>query len=129
MELNPQEQSSVRFTAILGLQDHTRCPKKLYDDHVMEFNQMHFMYEKDEYKLSKVEGFKPFFVLHQLLRKTLSPKEGDSSRVPQYERNILHAISDEERFNVFNFIFLGNLECACQQQPVMRLCTLYHEDD
>jgi hypothetical protein len=66
---------------------------------------MSFMYEKDYYKLSKVEGFKPFFVLHQLLRKTLPPREGDSSRVPQYERNILHAICEEERFNVFDFIF------------------------
>jgi hypothetical protein len=64
------------------------------------------MYEKDEYKLSKVEGFKPlFFVLHRLLRKTLSPREDDSSRVPQYERNILHAINEEEMFNVFDFIF------------------------
>jgi hypothetical protein len=35
----------------------------------------------------------------------LSPREGDSSRVPQYERNTLHAISEEERFNVFDFIF------------------------
>jgi hypothetical protein len=35
----------------------------------------------------------------------LSPREGDSSRVPQYARNILHAISEEERFNVFDFIF------------------------
>jgi hypothetical protein len=74
--------SLVRFTAILGLQDDTRYPKKLHDDRVMELNQMCFMYEKDEYKLSKVEGFKPFFVLHHLLRKTLSPSEGDSSRVP-----------------------------------------------
>jgi hypothetical protein len=97
--------SLVRFAAILGLKDHTRYPKKLHDDRVMELNRMHFMYEKDEYKLSKVEGFKPFFVLHRLLRKTLSLREGDSSRVPQYERNILHAISEEERFNVFDFIF------------------------
>jgi hypothetical protein len=50
----------------------------------------------------------------------LSPREGDSSMVPQYERNILHAISEEERFNVFNFIFQeilnvdvsNNLSCA-----------------
>jgi hypothetical protein len=63
------------------------------------------MYEKDEYKLSKVEGFKPFFVLHRLLWMTLSPWKGDSYRAPQYERNILHAISEEERFNVFGFIF------------------------
>jgi hypothetical protein len=97
--------SLVRCAAILGLQDHTCYPKRLCDDCVMELNQMRFMYEKDEYKLSKVEYFKPFFVLHWLLRKTLSPREGDSSRVPQYERNILHAISEKERFNVFDFIF------------------------
>jgi hypothetical protein len=53
------------------------------------------MYENDEYKLSKIEGFKPFFLLHRLLQKTLSPREGDSSRVPEYERNILHAISEK----------------------------------
>jgi hypothetical protein len=53
--------SLVRFFAILGLQDHTRYPKKLHDKHVMKLNEVRFMYEKDEYKLSKVEGFKPFF--------------------------------------------------------------------
>jgi hypothetical protein len=74
--------SLVRFDAILGLQDHIHYPKKLHDDRVMELNQTRFMYEKDEYKLSKVEGFKPFFVLHRLLRKILSPREDDSSRVP-----------------------------------------------
>jgi hypothetical protein len=52
--------SLVRFAVILGLQDQTRYPKKLHDDCVMELNRMHFMYEKDEYKLSKVEGFKLF---------------------------------------------------------------------
>jgi hypothetical protein len=52
----------VRFAAILGLKDHAHYPKKLYDDHVMELNWMRFMYEKDGYKLSKVEEFKPFFL-------------------------------------------------------------------
>jgi hypothetical protein len=75
--------SLVRFAAILGLQDHTHYPKKLHDDRVMELNQLRFMYEKDKYELSKIEDFKPFFfVLHQLLWKTLSPWEGDSSIVP-----------------------------------------------
>jgi hypothetical protein len=54
--------SLIRFTAILGIKDHTHYPKKLHVDHVMELNWMHFMYEKDEYKLSKLEGFKPFFL-------------------------------------------------------------------
>jgi hypothetical protein len=53
--------SLVRFTAILDLQDHTRYPKKLHDDRVMKLSRICFMYEKDEYKRSKVEGFKLFF--------------------------------------------------------------------
>jgi hypothetical protein len=56
--------SFVRFIAILDLQDHTCYPKKLHHDHVIELNWMRFMYEKDEYILSKVEGFKLFFVLY-----------------------------------------------------------------
>jgi hypothetical protein len=74
--------SLVRFTVIFDLQDHTRYPKKLHDDRVIELNRMCFMYEKDEHKLFKIECFKPFFVLHHFLRKTLSPRKGDSSRVP-----------------------------------------------
>jgi hypothetical protein len=35
----------------------------------------------------------------------LSPREGDSSRVPHYEINILHAINEEGWFHVFDFIF------------------------
>jgi hypothetical protein len=54
--------SLVRFATILDLKDHPYYRKKLHDDHVMELNRMRFMYEKDEYKLSKVEGFKPFFL-------------------------------------------------------------------
>jgi hypothetical protein len=53
--------SVVRFASILGLKDHTHYPKKLHDERVMELNRMRFIYEKDEYKLSKVEGFKPSF--------------------------------------------------------------------
>jgi hypothetical protein len=54
--------SLVRFAGILGLQDHTHYPNKLHEGRVTELNWMCFMYEKDEYKLSKVEGFKPLFL-------------------------------------------------------------------
>jgi hypothetical protein len=53
----------------------------------------------------KLKDSNHFFVLQRLLWKSLSLREGDSSRVHQYERNILHAISEEKRFNVFDFIF------------------------
>jgi hypothetical protein len=53
----------------------------------------------------KLKDSNHFFMLHRFLWKTLSPREGNSSRVPQYERNILYTISEEEMFNVFDFIF------------------------
>jgi hypothetical protein len=68
--------SLVRFVAILGLQHHTRYPKKLHDDHVMELNRMRFMYEKDEYKLSKVECFQPFFCVASAFAEDLVSKGG-----------------------------------------------------
>jgi hypothetical protein len=38
-------------------------------------------------------------VLHQVIWKTLAPREGDSSRVPQFERNLLKAISKKTKFD------------------------------
>jgi hypothetical protein len=34
----------------------------------------------------------------------LASRDGDSSRVPQFERNLLNAISERTKFNVFDFI-------------------------
>jgi hypothetical protein len=43
-------------------------------------------------------------ILHWVIWKTLAPREGDSSRVPQFERNLLKAISEKTMFNAFDFI-------------------------
>jgi hypothetical protein len=42
----------------------------------MELNRMRFMYEKDEYKLSKVEGFKPFFCVPSAFAEDFVSKGG-----------------------------------------------------
>jgi hypothetical protein len=68
--------SFIRFAAILGLLDHTHYPNKLHDDRMMELNRMRFMYEKDEYKLSKFEGFKPFFCAPSAFAKDFVSKRG-----------------------------------------------------
>jgi hypothetical protein len=44
-------------------------------------------------------------VFHRLVWKTLAPREGDSSRVPQYERNFMQYIRGNEQFNAFDLIF------------------------
>jgi hypothetical protein len=53
----------------------------------------------------KVEWLLPhFLVLHQMMRKTLSPRVGYSDVIPAYERNLLDALMKPVRFDVFEYI-------------------------
>jgi hypothetical protein len=57
---------------------------------VLELNEMSSMYETTDFRALSITNFKPeLIVLHRVVRKTLAPRESDSSRVPQYERNLL----------------------------------------
>jgi hypothetical protein len=62
-------------------------------------------------------------VLHKVIRKTLAPREGDSPRVPQFERNLLKAIFEKTKFNAFDFIIqeMWNIaisnKCSCAYAP------------
>jgi hypothetical protein len=79
------------------------------------------MYETSDFNAPTITNFKPeMIVLHRVIRKTLAPREGGSSRVPQFERNLLKAISEKTKFNAFDFIvqemwniaISNNLSCA-----------------
>jgi hypothetical protein len=53
----------------------------------------------------KVEVILPhFFVLHQMMRRTLAPRIGDLNTIPAYEWNLLDALMKYERFDVFDYI-------------------------
>jgi hypothetical protein len=53
----------------------------------------------------KVEGLLPhFFVLHRMMRKTLSPRIGYSKAIPAYERNLLDALMKLVCFDIFEYI-------------------------
>jgi hypothetical protein len=53
----------------------------------------------------KVEWLLPhFLVLHQMMRKTLSPRVGYSEVIPAYERNLLDALMKPVRFDIFEYI-------------------------
>jgi hypothetical protein len=63
------------------------------------------MYECPDFNAPTITNFKPeVVVVHKVIKKTLAPREGDSSRVPQFERNLLKAISERTKFNAFDFI-------------------------
>jgi hypothetical protein len=63
------------------------------------------MYEIPNFNAPTITNFKSeMIVLHRVIRKILAPREGDSSRVPQFERNLLKVISEKTKFNAFDFI-------------------------
>jgi hypothetical protein len=86
----------------LGLGDSAKNPLNLHDGNVLGLSQMASMYD---FNAPTITNFKPeMIVLHRVIRKTLAPREGDSSRVPQFERNLLKAIFEKIKFNAFDFI-------------------------
>jgi hypothetical protein len=94
-----------RFASILGLSASTKHPLKLHDGSVLGLSQMAPLYETSDFNAPTITYFKPeIIVLHRVIRKNLAPREGDSSRVPQFERNLLKAIYEKTKFNAFDFI-------------------------
>jgi hypothetical protein len=94
-----------RFASILGLGASTKHPLNLHDGNVLGLNEIASMYETSNFQATTITNFKSeLSVLHRIIRKTLRPREGDSSRVPQFERNLLKVITEKTKFNVFDFI-------------------------
>jgi hypothetical protein len=93
------------FASILGIGASAKNPLNLHDENVLGLSQMASMYETSDFNAPTITNFKmEMIVLHQVIRKTLAPREGDSYRVPQFERNLLKAISEKTKFNAFDFI-------------------------
>jgi hypothetical protein len=94
-----------RFASILGLGASTKHSLNLHDGNVLRLNEIASLYETSNFQSTTITNFKSeLSVLHWIIRKTLGPREGDSSRVPQFERNLLKVITEKTKFNVFDFI-------------------------
>jgi hypothetical protein len=96
----------AQFAQILGLSSQLDIPKKLHSRWVMIHREMTPMYVQDGgFQPPKVERLLPhFLVLHQMMRKTLTPRIGYSEVIPAYERNLLDALMKPVRFDVFEYI-------------------------
>jgi hypothetical protein len=96
----------AQFAQILGLSSQPDNPKKLHFGRVMMPREMTPMYAQDGgFQPPKVKGLLPhFFMLHYMMRKTLSPRIDYSDVIPPYERNLLDALMKPVRFDVFEYI-------------------------
>jgi hypothetical protein len=112
------------FASILGLGASTKHSLNLHDGNVLGLSQMASMYDTPDINAPTITNFKPkMIVLHRVIRKTLHLERRDSSRVPQFERNLLKAISEKTKFNAFDFIIqeIWNIaisnNCSCVYAP------------
>jgi hypothetical protein len=96
----------AQFAQIPGLSSQLDIPKKHHSRRVTMPREMTPMYVQDGgFQPPKVEGLLPhFFVLHQMMRKTLAPRIGYSEVIPAYERNFLDALMKPVCFDVFEYI-------------------------
>jgi hypothetical protein len=113
-----------RFASILGLGASVKHPLNLHDGNMLGLNEMAPLYETSNFQAPTITNFKPeLIVLQWVIRKTLAPREGDSSRVPQFERNFLKAIIEKTKFIAFDFILqeMWNIaisnNCSCAYAP------------
>jgi hypothetical protein len=96
----------AQFAQILGLSSQLDITKKLHSERVMMPRDMTSMYVQDGgFQPPKVEGLLPhFLVLHQMMRKTLTPRIVYPGDTPAYERNLLDALMNPVRLDVFEYI-------------------------
>jgi hypothetical protein len=77
--------SISRFASILELGASTKHLLNLHDGSVLVLSQLKPMYETSDFNTPTITNFKlVMIVLHRVIRKTLTPREGDSSRLPQF---------------------------------------------
>lgn len=98
----------AKFAAILGFPARLRTNRcKIHNENALDTNTLHFMYQDVDYELGTIKGLLPFYAyLNKILRKTLSPKEGDAGNVLAYTRNIMYKMGERPKhFDVFDFIF------------------------
>jgi len=97
-----------QFAALLKLGDNDADYDKLHDSEVLELQDLSFMYPRAERgNVGKVHGLYPYYsVLYRLFRKTLTPRDGNTSDITLYQRNLMAAMKPGARpFSVGDFIW------------------------
>ncbi|RLN34650.1 hypothetical protein C2845_PM03G31150 [Panicum miliaceum] len=82
------------FVSLFRLGDEDINYPKLHDEGVLETKDMHFMYPKNlRGNWGKVQGLYTYYgILNRLFRKTLTPRDGNTSGVTLFQRNLMAAM-------------------------------------
>ncbi|RLM73537.1 uncharacterized protein C2845_PM15G02300 [Panicum miliaceum] len=96
------------FVSLFRLGDNDINYPKLHDEGVLESKEMHFMYtqncRRDWGKMKSLYTF--YSILNQLFRKTLTPRDGNTSDVTLFQRDLMAAMRPgSPQFSVGDFIW------------------------
>jgi hypothetical protein len=98
------------FAGLFGFgRNDTNCIKIHIASH-LDGSRMRFMYPGSKRgSIGTTSDLLPFYVyLNHLFRRTMTPREGDSSNIPSYNRNLLVVMAPRPHgfeFFVFDFIW------------------------
>lgn len=96
------------FARALNLREEDHIYPKLHDSSVLANSEMSFMYPRNERaSWGKVKGLYTYYgILYRLFRKTLTPRDGNTSDITLYQRNLMAAMkSGEAGFCVGEFLW------------------------
>ena len=80
----------ITFSRILGFDEEHRGFSYIHDERRAEVREIAFMYLDSRAIDGKVKGLKSYYyILNNLIRHTIHPKDGDASNLNGYVRNVL----------------------------------------
>jgi hypothetical protein len=100
----------------------------------LDGRKMRFMYPGSKREnVGTTSDLLPFYAyLNHLFRRTMTHREGDSSDIPSYNRNLLVAMAPsphEFEISVFDFIWAGDQGNIGESSQELWICTLYYTYD
>jgi hypothetical protein len=97
----------VTFSWILGFRRAHRTYSHIHDENRAEISDISYIWRDPRIADGRRSGLQSFYyVMNNLIRSTINPKDGATSDIKGYARNVLARLPDGDKFNVPHFIWV-----------------------
>jgi hypothetical protein len=105
------EVAYAQFARLLGLGRNDANYIKIHMALKLDTRKINFMYPRSKQEnFGETMDMLPFYAyINQLFRRTLTPREGDGTKIPAYNKKILAVMAPNTNgieFSVFDFIWV-----------------------
>jgi hypothetical protein len=102
--------SYAQFSRLLGFGRKGTSRARIHMALKLDKRRIKFMYPRSKQEtFGETTGMLPFYAyINQLFRRTMTPREGDGTKIPAYNKNILVAMAPNANgfeFSIFDFIW------------------------